>query len=138
MKEVPGLLDAISLRQAVVDKLSTISAVVHDRVVDHFVERETGRRADAIVRGLDQMADLDREIGKIDKPDQKSLDAAGHVVSQTFSQGRWDQLQKLHGKRQKLTEALDAALDGDMNRLNNLNKGGDQKDKVEVVGAEEE
>lgn len=136
MKEVPGLLGAVSLLAAVGDKLATVSQAVHDRVVDHFVERETGRRADAIVRGLEQMADLDREIGKIDKPDQKSIDIGGNVVSQTFSQGRWDQLQKFHGKRQKLIEALDAALAGDMNRLNNINKGGDQntKEKPEEDG----
>lgn len=129
MKEVPGLLDAASLRQAVGDKLSTISTAVHDRVVDHFVERETGKRADAIVRGLEQMTDIDKEIKKIDRPDQKSLDAAGGVVAETYSQGRYDQLQKLKAKRQKLIEALDAALGGDMNKLANLNKGGDQADK---------
>lgn len=131
MKEVPGLLDAISLRQAVGDKLSTISTAVHDRVVDHFVERETGKRADAIVRGLEQMADLDREISKVDKPDQKSLDAAGAVVSETYSQGRIDALNKHKAKRQNLIAALDAALAGGMNQLNNLNKGGGEKPRPE-------
>lgn len=126
MKEVPGLLDAASLRQAVGDKLSTISTAVHDRVVDHFVERETGKRADAIVRGLEQMADIDKEIKKIDRPDQQSLDAAGGVVAETYSRGRFDQLQKMKAKRQKLIEALDAALGGDMNKLANLNKGVDK------------
>lgn len=134
MKEVPGLLDAVSLRAAVGDKLSTISQSVHDRVVDHFVERETGKRADAIVRGLEHMSDLDREIHKIDRPDQKSLDAAGVVVHETYSQGRFEALNKMKAKRQKLTEALDAALAGDMNKLKgyNFGKGDDKPEKPEA------
>lgn len=117
-----------TLRTTIAASLAAVSPAVEQRVIDFFVEKETAKRADAIVRGLDTLASFERELAKINRPDNKLLNADGSVQSEGYSQGRIDQIGKLNKKIGKLTEALDKALAGDMQALNNFKSDGSADD----------
>lgn len=124
-----------TLRETVAAGLLTVSEAVHERVVSHFVEKETGRRADAIVRGLDQLTEIDRDLNRINRPDQTTFNHDGSKASETYSQDRINALNKARTKRDRLVKALDKALAGDMFELNSFGKG-DQQDKKPTPEAE--
>lgn len=113
-----------TLREAVASQIAQINPVVGEKVVEHFVQTEINKRADAIVKGLDTLSNFQRERAKLAKPDQVSYNADRTVAAETYSKAKLDEIEKLDKKIEKLEKAINKAIDGDMGDLYNLNKGG--------------
>jgi hypothetical protein len=114
-----------TLRETVAEQVAAISPEVETKVVDHFVAAETRKRADAIIKGMDDLAALQKERPRLAKG-TTLYNADRTVASETFTQQMLDGLEKHDKKIEKLTRALDKAIAGDMGDLLNIGKGGDK------------
>lgn len=115
-----------TIHEKVAERLSDISPAVTDKVVDLLVDKEVNKRVDNITQGLAKLDDLEKERRKHSKPDVQTYKEDLSPADPQFSKERVDAIQKLNQKIEKLTKALDKAIDaGDFGDLNNLlhNKG---------------
>lgn len=112
-----------TFRETLGAELAGISLSVESRVLDVYVEKEVAKRADAIVKGLDALNSLDRELLKISRPDNQLFTLNGGVASEGYTKARLELIGKAEKSRGKLVKALDKALGGDMADLYNLNGG---------------
>jgi hypothetical protein len=111
-----------TIREAVAEQIAAISPEVENSIVQHFVAAETKKRADAIIKGMDDLASAQKERSKLAKPDLATYNADRTVASESYSKARLDEVEKIDKKTDKLTKALDKALSGDMGDLLNLGK----------------
>lgn len=117
---------ATSLRDAVAAEVNQISPQVHDRVKQHFVDTEINRRVDLVVKGMDTLHQLNTDLRKINKPDVNTFNGDGTPAASSFTKPRLDEINKLNERINKLTRAIDAALNGQVNDLKTfLDKKGD-------------
>lgn len=113
----------------VAEQIAEIAPKVEDKVVDVIVTRELSKRADGLVKALDVLSQLEKDVKKIG-PDQKSFDETGKEISQTFSKGRLDERNKLQKRIDKTTGAINKALEkGEFGDVYNLGKPEPVNDK---------
>jgi hypothetical protein len=124
-------MTAQTLRETVAAQVAAISPAVEEKVVAHFVTAETKKRADAIVKGMDDLTAAQKDRAKIAKPDAVNYNADRTVASETYTKPRLDEIDKIDKRIDKLTKALDKAIAGDMGDLLNLGKGGDKPAETE-------
>jgi len=102
-----------------------------DRVVDVFVEREVGRRADLLVKGFDKLVTLTKAHDDINKPDGAKAFSAPNTtpLPQTYSEKRLSEISKARKAVEKLTTAVNTALTkADFAGLEKALKGGGDGD----------
>lgn len=114
--------NAITIREKVGERIAALSPAVEAKVIEHFVQKEADRRADAIIKGIDKLTDLTRERRKTEKGDIISYNSDGSVATQTYSKDRLEANKKADEQIQKLAKAIDKALEGDASDLFNLTK----------------
>ena len=109
-----------TITMAVAERIADLAPTVADAITDRLVEKESARRVEKIMTAL-QTLDGDERSAKKLGPDIKAFDANGAIVSEAYSKARLDERNKLHKKIEKTRAAIDAALAGDLSRLDNLN-----------------
>lgn len=114
--------NTINIREKVGEQIAALSPAVEAKVVEHFVEKEAARRADAIIKGIDKLDELTRERRKTGKGDLVSYNSDGSVATQTYSKERLDANKKADEQIAKLTKAINKALEGDVSDLFSLTK----------------
>ena len=117
-------MTALTLKETVATRFAEIGESVEAAVVEYFVVKETAKRADAIVKGMDDLTAIDRELTKIKRADAVTYNADRTVAGETYTKARLDEIDKAEKKRDKLVKALDKAIGGDMGDLYNIAKGG--------------
>jgi uncharacterized protein (DUF736 family) len=117
-----------SVQVKVAEKIADISPRVEDQVVEVLVGRELEKRSEALVKILDILDQLEKDMKKV-KPDQRTYSETGEELTATWSKSKLDERNKLNVKLDKIGKAIDKALDtGDYDDVNKLIKGGgDQK-----------
>lgn len=99
-----------SVQIKVADKIVALAPTVEDKIVGILVDREVIKRSNALVIGIDKISTLEKDFNKI-KPDQKSYDEEGKLVSETWSKKALDERNKLQVKINKVTKAVEKALE---------------------------
>lgn len=113
------------IRQKITQTLADIAPSVEAAVVDAMVDREIDKRSSAIVQVMDKLQRAENDLRKI-KPDLVSFDENRAPVSATWSKARLDERDKQVKFIEKLTNALNKALDkGDFGDVYNLATGKD-------------
>lgn len=108
-----------SITNAVADKIAAISPAVNEKVIDALVVRELEKRTDAVLSGLDKLRGLQNDLKKI-RPDVGGFyDEDGNETKpNAYSKAKFDERKKLLEQIEKITKALDLAIDkGDMSKL---------------------
>lgn len=98
-----------TLQDKIAAEIAGSSPVVQDKVIGHFTGKEIARRAELIVSAMNAWQDASVALKKI-RPDQQSFDAAGTLVSETFSKKVLDEKNSLTRKMADLSAAVDDAL----------------------------
>lgn len=121
-----------SINEQVAEKLAGISPTVSGKVVDLLVDKEVNRRVELITQGLGKLSEMERETRKLSKPDVETFNTDLTPATPQFSKARVDEIGKQRQKVEKLTKALDKAIDdGDIGDLANFVKGGGDKGPTE-------
>lgn len=101
----------VKVIEAVAKKVAELGGqLVEDQVVDTLVDREVTKRSEALVKVIDLLQQAEKELGKV-RPDLKAYDAKGGVVSENWSKKQLDEKSKVQKKVEKLTQAINKALD---------------------------
>ena len=114
----------IKVREIVAERMKTLSTTVEEEVISTMVEREVDKRSALIVKGLDLLTDAEKVRNKI-KPDLVGFAVDGKVTSESYSKSKLDELNKINSRIEKLTKAINKAIEGDLNDLTNLASGKD-------------
>lgn len=118
-----------SVQIKVAETILSIAPKVEDKVVGVLVERELAKRSTALVQVMDKLVDLEKDLKKLDRPDQKSYDNSGKVLTETYSKGLVDNVAKAKQKVEKHTKAINKALDSnDFGDVYQLASGKDTSD----------
>lgn len=114
------------LRAVIAEQILKCAPLVEERIVTAMVEREVVKRGEAIGKCLDKLMKAENDQRKI-KPDIIAYDAAGTKVSENWSKERLEELNKSKQRIEKLTRAIDKALDKkpDFSDVYNLASSGD-------------
>jgi hypothetical protein len=120
-----------TIQEKVAQGIANLGPQVESTVVDMLVDKELQRRTPPIVQGLDKLGELDGELKKADKPDDRTFNKDGSVKDESYSSKKIEEIKKIKERIQKLTNAINKALDnGDLKELNQLLQQGG-KDKTE-------
>lgn len=111
------------MREAIKRKIADSSVPVEIRVIDHFVEQETDRRAKLIIDGVMRLADAETALAKF-KPDSMVFDDDGKMIQQGWSADNKSRREKAQKVVAKINEGLTLALAGaDFKKLEEALKG---------------
>lgn len=83
---------------------------VKDKWLDLLVNRELDERVALLDTALKKRTEQEKEIRKLNKPDQKLRDAKGVVLFEGFTEPKLKELTDAQDKLKKLDAALDLAL----------------------------
>ena len=120
-----------TIQEQVAAGIAKLGPRVETTIVDMMVDKELERRTPPIVQGLDRLSEFDVELKKTDKPDVKTLNADGSLKDESYSPKKFEEVKKIKERIQKLTNAINKALDnGDLKELNQLLQSSG-KDKAE-------
>lgn len=113
----------LTIREAVAENLKNLGDRTRSSVIEHFAKLEADKQAGALVKGLDKLTELERDLRKI-KPSHVGYDADGNGIGDPFfSKEQIDQRKKLNEQIEKLTKAINKADDNnDFGDLYNLAK----------------
>lgn len=115
--------EPLTIRDAVSASLGALSGRTRALVIEHFAEKEAGKQADALVKGLEKLNDLEREKKRLDRPDIESFNSDGSTAATAFSKERIEQRKKLTEQIDKLVRSIAKADDkADFGDLYNLVK----------------
>lgn len=114
----------ITIREAVVETVKNVGPRTRKAVVEHFAQREADKQAQALIKGLDKLTELERDLSKV-RPQHVMFDASGNGVGEpTFTKEQVEQRKKLNEQIEKLTKAINKADEkNDFGDLYNLTKG---------------
>lgn len=111
-----------NINTAVADRLANIAPVVSEKVINHLVEKEVNRRADAVILALSTIDKLTSDLKKF-KPDIVSYNGDGTEASANWSKPKLDEKNKVESTIAKLNKAVEKALtENDFGDLFNLTK----------------
>lgn len=113
----------LTIRTAVRDSLAGLGPRTREQVIEVFASREADKQANALVKGLDKLTELERELVKI-KPSYAGFDIEGNGVGAAmFTKEQLDQRKKTSEQIEKLKKAINKADDkGDFGDLYNVVK----------------
>jgi hypothetical protein len=131
---------ANSVQLTIAEQISKIGPAVQGKIVDIMVERELDKRSTAFVQVMDKLSKLEKDMKKI-RPDMVFYNGEGKVASENFSKAKIDERGKLTQQIEKLTKALNKALEqedfGDVYQLATSNDSKPDKsgDSEETAGS---
>ena len=109
---------ATSINEKINELLSASGGEVEKRVIDARVERGLGERVRLFDKAITSALEMEAELAKASKPDQRIVNLDGAVQSEGFSPGRVEQIKKVRKKLEKPTAAIEKAIsDGDWKEL---------------------
>jgi len=121
-------MDSKALKEKIQGLIETSNDKVIDGVVDMFVNDEITIRKKLIVDGLKAYEDIEINLNKI-KPDVVTVDLIGSKT-ESFSQNKWNEKQKLEKQFKEIDEALtDAMVKGDYKKLTEKMKSKSSNEK---------
>lgn len=103
----------IGIRAAVAAGVASLGGRTREQVVEHFATLQANKQAEALIKGLEKLTQLERDLQKINKPDVQTFNEDGTVASATFSKERIEERKKLNEQIEKLTKAINKADEGD-------------------------
>lgn len=95
-----------SINVAVAEKLSAAGSIVLNSVIDRIAEVEIKRRADALLKAVEAAERLQRDLNKVNRPDQVVYSTDRKPVSEGYSKARLDEIEKLTQKLAKIDKAV--------------------------------
>lgn len=111
-----------SVQVAVAEKIALLAPAVQDQVVEALLTREKTKRADAMVQVIDKLEREEKSFVKL-VADGATYDEKGNKVTSYFTKARLDERTKTQKKIDKLTGALNKALEkGDFGDVYNFAK----------------
>lgn len=111
-----------TVREAVAAKLANSGDQVAANIISQLADVELGRREKLILSALTKLDALDKDAKKI-RPDQKSLDVDGKVITETYSSAKFEELKKSRETLERWNAAIDKALNlCDYTKLTELSK----------------
>lgn len=99
----------LTIREAVAQQIADSAPVVTQTVVAQLANREIDKRTATIITALEMLDKQRKDLAKF-KPDQRSLDLSGKVVSETYSQAVFDQMTKATNDNERLDSLIAKAL----------------------------
>ena len=112
----------MDINQKVAERIAGSNEKIQESVVEHLASKELERRTNAVIKVFAELAALEKEVSKI-KPDLPQYDSNGDLVVENWSKAKLDERNKKIDKKNKLTAALDKALDkNDFSDLLNVEK----------------
>lgn len=112
-----------SVQMKVAEQISAIAPKVEDKVVGTLVDRELVKRSDALVNVMDKLDKANKDFKRL-VADVKTYDEKGTVLTETFSKARIDERAKAQKQIDKMTGAINKALEkGDFGDVYNLASG---------------
>lgn len=114
----------VTIRAAVLETVKNVGPRTRNAVVEHFAQREADKQAQALIKGLDKLTELERDLSKV-RPQHTMFDETGSGVGNpTFTKEQVEQRKKFSEQIEKLTKAINKADDNnDFGDLYNLTKG---------------
>lgn len=113
----------IGIRAAVAASVANVGDRTRASVIEHFAQAQADKQATALIKGLDKLAELEREGYKLKKPDIQTFNEDGTPKDSAYSQDRVKAIKEHGEKLEKLTNAINAADDkGDFSKLFDLVK----------------
>ena len=98
------------------------SQEVFDGVVGKFVAEEKGNRENVIVKAIQEVQKLEKDLKKI-KPDNENFDEDGKPEKATYSKAKHEERQKIKKRITDLDAAINMAFDkSDFSKIKNLVK----------------
>ncbi len=109
---------AREIRAEVAERLKNAAPAIQSAVADSLYQKEEKRRIDAVMKVVDEIDALEKEVKNLSNGDIKTFDAEGKQLPAVFSQertkARKEAEEKLGKARGKLNKAL---LEGDWSKL---------------------
>lgn len=99
-----------TVQAVVAERIQQSGPKVREIVIDAITSVEIGKRVETIAKAVKAQDELDKNLKKINRPDNTSYDGQGNKI-ETTSSSRYQEIQKAKEKLTNLTKALDAALD---------------------------
>ena len=100
-----------SVKETVANRLANSGATIRNAVVDILVKEETDRRVAATTKAVNKLAELDKELKKLSKPDIETFNADETPASPVFSKTRIEEIKKVREQIAKIEKALTEAFD---------------------------
>lgn len=116
-----------SINIAVAEKITELgSAKVVDIVISNLVNAEIKNRADSLASAIKLSEETLRELRKVSKPDQISIDSNG-TRTETYSSKAFESKKKVEEKLARIEKTVQNAIDnGEWTKLHELSKGVNQ------------
>ena len=114
-----------NINEVVTDRIKNISEPVFNQVVETIVSREADKRADAIVKVMGKIEDMQKENRRF-KPDVGPFyDDDGNEIegSARWSKAKLEERKKLRERIAKAQKAVEEALNGNMEQVYKLAQG---------------
>lgn len=109
---------AREIRSEVVDRLKVAGPAIVSAVAESLYKREEDRRIAAVLKTVEEIEALEKEVRNLSNGDIQNFDADGKKLPAVFSKERTDKrreaLEKLGKAKGKLNKAL---IDGDWSKL---------------------
>lgn len=103
----------IGIRAAVAAGVASLGARTRESVVEHFAAAQATKQAEALIKGLEKLTQLERDGYKI-KPTFAGYDADGKPVGDAvFTKEQIEERKKNAEQIEKLTKAIAKADDND-------------------------
>lgn len=103
----------VSIREAVREGVASLGERTRTQVIEHFAQKQADKQADALVKALDKLTELEREGYKI-KPSYVGFNEAGEGIGEPFyTKDQLEQRKKNSEQIEKLTRAINKADDKD-------------------------
>ena len=116
----------MEINQKVAEKITGSNEKIKEGLIEHLAGKEIERRTNAVIKVFSELTALEKEIVKI-KPDLNQYDTNGLLVIENWSKDKLTERNKKIEKINKLTAALDKALDkNDFSDLLNVEKQSQQ------------
>jgi len=89
-------------------------------VATELANKEKSRRVDLLLRAINTLDQLRKNLGKVNRPDVQTFTETGAVASASWSKGRLDEKRKAAEAVQKMEAAISRAVnDKDFEKLEN-------------------
>src|SRR6266446_4745570 len=99
----------LTIREKIAGQIAIIGGDVEQKVIDTIVERETRKRADAIVQVLEKLEKEEKEFLRLGT-DLKTFDENGKVLTDGYSKARLDERNKAKQRLTNIKTALEKAI----------------------------